>query len=115
MGTGGAVINDGYKAQMQSGKLLTVFMYGFNFIDGSNGFKSSPAQGYDEVIIELYGGAHVMVAYGYREIKYFNAQNEQFRKDIYLYVHTGTGSALGLLRLTSHITLDDAYISHITA
>lgn len=115
MGTGGIgnVLNQNYRAALQNGQLMTVFVDGFNILDGTN-IQSNSSQGYDTVLMTQFTGAHAMAAYGYREISYYNAQNVMFRQDIYLSVVTGLGG-LGLTRITNqpYGTLDDIYITYI--
>jgi len=115
MGTGGLgnVLDQDYKEAIEDdGKLMTIFLDGFNIMS-LGGVKSYESQGYDTVAMEEYTGAHIMVAYGFYEISYFSAPNTMFRQDIYLIVHTGFGGLLGMTRITANCTLDDAYITHI--
>jgi len=112
MGSGGALLNSSYKTELKKDRLMTIFVDGFNIMDITN-IKSYPSLGYDKVTMEKYSGAHVMAVYGYYELTYLDSGKNLLSKDIYLIVHTGFGSLLGMIRLTSQCTLDAAYITYI--
>lgn len=113
-GGNGNVLNPGYKAALESGQLMTIFLDTFNIL-GTTSVESFESQGYDNVYMEEYYGGHVMAVYGYREISYLNAQYQMFRQDIYLFVHIGFGGTLGMTRITNfnHGMIDAAYTTHI--
>ena len=100
-----------YKSAFKSDKLLSLFVDGFNIIVPGD---IEEYDTYDYVTIYRNAGAHVMIAYGYKEISYFNEQNQCFRTDSYLYVNSGLSQpAFGLVRLNSHCTVDDGYITEV--
>lgn len=101
------MLDNKFKTALRSGKLLSIFMSGYNITMGPAVYS-----GYDTVSLEEYAGAHIMTAYGYMENKYYNAQGVMFRQDTYLLVNTGFGS-LKAVRLNSHITIVDCYILNI--
>lgn len=64
--------------------------------------------GYDSITPLNISSYHIMVAYGYQEINYYNA-NGIFRSDTYLYVMTGRlGVTNALYRISPH-NLEGAY------
>jgi len=113
MGTGGDLLDPSYMGAIKSGKLMTIFVDGFTIMDIGD-LKTFKASKYDTVIMEQYTGAHVMAIYGYRDVKYYDSNDDIFRHDIYLICHTGFGGTLGMMRVTSHCTLDAAYLTYIT-
>lgn len=58
-------------------------------------------------------GSHIMVAYGYYEVNYYNSNNTLFRTDIYLNVSTGINVyQTALYKINPH-NLSSAYIVNI--
>ena len=101
-----------YMNALQSGKLLTVFLDGFALISNSS---IETHNGYDVICNTLVTGAHVVAAYGYKNIKYYDSNGNLIQQDDYLYVHSGFSTAgLSMIRLTKYITVDDAYIIAIS-
>lgn len=101
-----------YRSALESGKLLTVFLDGFSFISTA-GIDTN--EGYDEILQTVVIGLHTVAAYGYRNIKYYDASNKLIQEDKYIYVNTGFGSAgLGMIRLNKYTTVDDGYAINIT-
>lgn len=104
-------LNNSYMTAVEDGKLLTLFVDGFNFTQGPAGYS-----GYDIVTVEEYSGAHILVVYGYYNVSYYNSSsNIPFRQDKYLLVHTGFGALLSWIKLNGyHITIDQLYTTHIS-
>lgn len=101
-----------YTSALKSGKLLTIFMDGFAMISGK-GIQTH--DGYDTITQTVAEGLHSVTAYGYKNVKYYDAANKLISEDAYLYVNTGFASAgLGLIRLNKYIAIDDGYIINIT-
>lgn len=65
-------------------------------------------EGYDDVTAINISDYHIMVAYGYQEINYYNA-NGLFRTDIYLNVMTGRPGVTNALYKISPHNLQAAY------
>jgi len=100
-----------YKAAFQNNKVISVFVDTFAIVDP---YSYVFYQGYDTVTTNIYYAAHVMTAYGYYNVSYYNAQNQMFRSDTYLYVQTGLNSpALGFVKLNQYTGVDDGYIISI--
>ena len=101
-----------YRTALESGQLLSVFLDGFAIVSLSdlNTYAS-----HDTVRFQISDGAHIMAAYGYLEIKYFNSSNVNFRTDTYLHIKTGfTMPTHALVSLNRFCTVDDIFISHIS-
>jgi hypothetical protein len=114
MGPAG-VLNPSFMTHLQTGKLMTVFVDGFNYVPFAGGILCFQAQGHDVVIRDVWAGLHAMAVYGYRVISYFNAQHHMFRQDTYLYVNTGMGGQLGLFKVSCNAAiLDAAFITHFS-
>jgi hypothetical protein len=107
----GSNLNNTYKTALLDNKIVSIFVDGYNIISPGS-FTTS--QGADVLQIWIYGGAHIMVAYGFYEVKYFNSSNINFRTDNYLLVGTGFSQpGRGFLRLNQNVTIDDCFVSHI--
>lgn len=100
-----------YKTAIINGKLLTVFMDGFSIID----FGSfSTYNGYDKIYTYVNIGCHVMVAYGFLDVSYYNSSNQCFRKDTYLYVSSGYSIPMQcLVKLNQYCIIDECYITDV--
>lgn len=99
------------KTALKDGKLLSVFVDGYNVIDFGQ-FRTFDK--YDEIEASVFSGAHVMIAYGYLVVKYYNDSDVCFRTDKYLYVASGlSGVTLGLICMSRNTKLDDCYITNI--
>lgn len=104
-------LDQSYMNALASGKLLTIFMDGFSIVNLSG---VGEYNGYDEIKHCRVVGGHTVTAYGYRNIKYYDAANRLIEEDCYLYVHTGfTATGLAMVQLNKHMTLDDGYIIDI--
>lgn len=100
-----------YKPAISSGKLLSVFLNGFSIIDFGN-FRTYA--NYDTVKTYVHYGLHIMIAYGYYDVSYYNSEGQCFRKDCYLYVSTGYPTpSLSLLKINQYCYINDCYISEI--
>lgn len=70
--------------------------------------------GYDHIELETYGGYHIMFAYGYKDIVYYNADGSVNQRDTYLYVTTGfNGTRTALVDITRNCNVDDAYVLEV--
>lgn len=69
--------------------------------------------GYDEVTAINISDYHIMVAYGYQEINYYNA-NGLFRTDVYLNVMTGRPGVTNALYKVEPHNLEAAYSLTLT-
>ena len=85
------------------------------FCSSASLYYMAPSETQDEVLYVLTSGTHIVVAYGYRTIRYYDANNINFRTDHYLKVSTGWMThGTGLLKLNDIGWMDDAYIVNIT-
>ena len=72
--------------QMTGGKIASLMMVNFNGCSITMGSNTST---YTKT---SYSGNHVFIAYGYRKIRYYDSNNNNFRTDIFLRVSTGFNS-----------------------
>lgn len=101
-----------YRSALESGKLLTVFLDGFALVFEGNIRKND---GYDNIINTVVTGLHTVSAYGYRNVRYYDASDRLIQEDKYILVNTGFASAgLGMVRLNKYTTVDDGYAINIT-
>lgn len=76
-------------------------------------FVATNTDGDDVRVPTNISGAHIMVVYGYEEIRYYN-NGSLFRTDIYLMARTGwTALTYGLYQVSTH-TLNAAYVVSIS-
>lgn len=69
----------------------------------------------DTFLYAMSSSAHIVVGYGYREIKYYDANNVNFRTDVYLRVATGwMTNASGYLRANNTSWLNSAYVVNVS-
>ena len=109
--SGNNALTSGFKTAINNGRLVSLFLTDFNIV-GIAGVQHFPNSNYDAVSLTQYSGSHVMVAYGYKEIEYRNAQNQVFRTDFYVAVNTGF-STNRLIRINDYCTLDAAWVTYI--
>ena len=69
----------------------------------------------DEVVHLMSSSAHIVVGYGYREIKYYDTNDVNFRTDVYVRVATGwmTNSS-GYLKVNNASWLNSAYAVNVS-
>lgn len=70
--------------------------------------------GHDIVTPVNIAGSHIMVAFGYYEINYYDSSNNLFRTDMYLYVATGLSTHKTALYKVNPHNLSSAYIVNIS-
>ncbi|MBE5739719.1 MAG: hypothetical protein E7352_05705 [Clostridiales bacterium] len=69
----------------------------------------------DEILFMMSSNAHIVVGYGYYEIKYYDANDVNFRTDVYLEVATGwLTTSSGYLKANNSFWLNGAYAVNIT-
>ena len=68
--------------------------------------------GYDTIVPTTIAGAHIMVAYGYYQVEYYNA-NGLFRTDTYLLVATGQAVTTSALYKIDSKNLNAAYVVNV--
>lgn len=70
--------------------------------------------GHDTVTTINIAGSHIMVAFGYYEINYYDSNNKLFRTDMYLEVATGLSVPQTALYKVNPHNLSSAYIVNIS-
>ncbi len=96
-------------AAFSAGKPITLFVSGYNFCSiqaGTNSYTINKT---------TYSGTHIMIAYGIRTIKYYNASGVNFRTDTFLLVSSGLSSPKSGLYFvgTSGTTLNAAESAYV--
>jgi hypothetical protein len=92
---------------IQNGKPISLFFDGYNTSSEIN------VHGADQIAITQYTGTHIMIAFGYRVISYFDSNNVMFRQDTYLHVSSGLSAGNTTMRINSHCNLHHAISTHI--
>jgi len=94
----------------RTGQLVSLFMSGYSLV-GFTGIETFT--NHDLIWHNILDGNHVMVAYGYRRIRYYNAANQLIRSDLYLYVKTGFSMGHALVPMYRFGEVDNAFITRI--
>ncbi|MCL2847835.1 MAG: hypothetical protein FWE13_03690, partial [Firmicutes bacterium] len=98
-------------AAFRRGELVSLFMAGYSIVPFA-GIQTHTD--HDLIFHNISSGNHIMIAYGYRRIRYYNEANQLIRNDIYLYVKTGFQlPAHALVPLYRIGAVSDAFITHI--
>ncbi len=78
-------------------------------------YEIDPGDTQDGVLFMMSSNAHIVVGYGYYEIKYYDANNVNFRTDVYLQVATGwLTTSSGYLKANNVGWMNSAYAVNIT-
>ena len=86
------------------------FRDSFNIVENMRGIERFPD--HDIVRLTQLAGNHVMTAYGYYMVQYFDVNNRMFRQDTYLYINSGFGE-LVRTRINTHTTISNAFSINI--
>lgn len=93
---GSSIDYNACKATIDEGKVILLFMHAGDL------YSVSRSDGYDTVIPTTVTSSHIMVAYGYQEINYYN-NGVLFRTDRYLNVCTGQiAGKVALYKISPH-------------
>lgn len=100
------------KSELQQEKLAVIFFDTFSL--SAEGGPTIEEAGHDNVWYARYTGCHVMIAYGYQDINYYDSSNNLIRRDTYLYCSTGAvGMNIAAVCINRYCTVDDIYILNI--
>lgn len=103
----GALNFDACRNAIDNNKVIALFVSAGDF------YSVSPHDGYDVVTPTTIAGSHIMVAYGYMQLKYYNTSG-LFRTDTYLIVATGLDAVtIGMYKIDAK-NLNSAYIINIS-
>ena len=109
--SGGAINLTTLANAIDNKKIAVLFVSGYTLLPPSN-FNISETQ--DKLYKSYYSGAHVLIAYGYRTEKYYNASGNLFKEITLLYVATGFASdPLVYIMLDSNTTLIEGNILNV--
>lgn len=101
-----------YMSALKANKLLTIFLNGFSIVYEAG---IDTYDGYDTIYNTIVKGYHTVAAYGYRNIRYYDASDNLVQEDNYLLVHTGFSTGvLGMIRLNKYTKIEDGYIVNVT-
>lgn len=96
------------KQQLKKDKVAVVFVNGYSIIDLSGLGAQSGQESYTYTVLT---GRHAVLAYGYKEVYYYDAYNKLLACNLYLYVSTGSPSpSRALLSINAYTTIEDAYV-----
>lgn len=90
----GAELNfDEFETELKEGKPIMFFLSGYNYVSVNDSGNSVT------ITINEYTGNHIVVAYGYQKIDYYNANNSLIESNIYIFISTGIESTSGFYLL----------------
>lgn len=105
--SGSALNYSACKAAVDSNKIIVLFTTPGNI------YAISEGSNYDAIASYNISGNHIMIAFGYLQIKYYNSTG-LFRTDTYLEIATGRSSPiLGYYKIDSS-NLESAYIVNVS-
>jgi hypothetical protein len=93
--SGSNAINNNFIDAIANNRPIVMFMNNYNLV------SYDPYSTYDHVRLTHFGGSHILTAYGYDIVSYFDANNHMFRQDTYAFVNDGFGS-LSRVRINTH-------------
>lgn len=82
--------------------------------NAGNIYSISESDSYDVISSTNISGPHIMVAYGYNDIKYYNSNGDLIRNDIYLVTATGLNAPKTAFYKINPHNLNAAYIVNIS-
>ncbi len=84
-----------FEAELRSGRPVALFLSGYNFVSFND-------LGTHVLISKnFYGGNHIVVAYGYQKVNYYNADNTLILSNTYIHVSSGINNEDGYYLLNS--------------
>lgn len=91
--TGEELNFDEFDAELKEGKPIMFFLSGYTFVSVNDSGNSVA------ITINEYTGNHIIVAYGYQKIDYYDANNKLIESNIYIFVSTGIENVSGFYLL----------------
>lgn len=91
--TGTELNFDEFETELKEGKPIMFFLSGYNFVSVNDSGNSVT------ITINEYTGNHIVVAYGYQKIDYYDANNSLIESNIYIFISTGIESTSGFYLL----------------
>ncbi len=84
-----------YETELRKGNPVALFLSGYNFV--------ALADSGSQVTItkNVYEGNHIVVAYGYQKVNYYNANNNLVKSNTYIYVSSGINTVKGYYLLNN--------------
>ncbi len=84
-----------FDTELRKGSPVALFLSGYNFA----ALTDSGSQ--VTITKNVYEGNHIVVAYGYQKIDYYNANNNLVKSNTYIYVSSGINNVKGYYLLNS--------------
>lgn len=91
--TGTELNFDEFETELKEGKPIMFFLSGYNFVSVNDSGNSVT------ITINEYTGNHIVVAYGYQKVDYYDANNSLIESNIYIFISTGIESTSGFYLL----------------
>ncbi len=97
-----------YKNAVNNGQPVILFCDSVELLSADTGDTQ------DEFITSQLSQSHIVVGFGYRQIKYYDANNNNFRTDLYLKVASGWNpNNMGYIKINDESWLDSGYAVNI--
>lgn len=95
------------KIQLQNGNPISLYMssYGFTKVTDDGSLVTLDKS--------LYNDNHIVIAFGYEKVSYYNANGGLIRSEIYLRIATGLQGVTGVYVVNNYGNLNDAESVHI--
>ena len=98
-----------FSQQIRKGRLVALFMSGYNISGNGIGFNNN---GVAQFTLTQHSGNHIMTAFGYREVFFYDINGHMFRHEKFVRVQTGI-SGNGWMRVNANATIDHAIVTYI--
>ena len=96
-----------FRQHLREGRLLNLFMQTYNTTSHPENLFRPSTPGVHNISLVFWTGNHMMVAYGYRDIFYFDENGNLIQHDLWLYVNHGHG--LGMTLISRHTNVSNAF------
>ena len=90
-------------AQFNQGYPISLYLQGYNVCTIENLTNNQT-----RLIKVIHNANHIMIAYGYRKVDYYNENNSIVKSNIYLLISTGLMGSSGVYIVNNNGILDDA-------
>lgn len=91
-----------FESELREGKPIMFFLSGYNFV------LVKDIENQVTITKNEYTGNHIVVAYGYQKVNYYNGNNVLIKTNIYIYISTGILGTSGFYLLNNGGNIDSA-------